>query len=515
MAIKEKAIIPIVGLVHHGSGPRYTNLLDPGFASGLENFAGKVAEKFPWVQYYTPVNEPLTTSRFSGLYGLWYPHHSNDSSFVKMFLNQAKAIVLAMKAIRKINPDAKLVQTEDLGKTQSSAGLQYQADFENERRWLTFDLLCGRINAVHPLWDYLKRAGAMEDDLNFFIENTCEPDLLGINYYITSERYLDDNVDAYPKHMRGGNGFHDYVDIEAVRSPDCLQFGLKNLLEETWRRYQLPIAITEAHLNCTREEQMRWFNHIWQVARQAASGGIPVQAVTAWSLLGAYGWDSLLTGNQLNYESGVYKIIDNVPQQTALAHMIREIALTGEASHPLLQQKGWWERGSKASARDMSGCSGRPVRLICDEAIFINQFARICDYRQIPLEIVPGDNTGCLQQESKKPWAVIYIPGLQGDIFANTVSPNQNHILKKFVSAYKNESIQFLCFFSKFCEPANSFLEANKVTVVLLDDFRFGDELHWLWDHSLDLLIDKRYGVFDASSFPEPTGVTDIIGHEE
>ena len=36
---------PILGLVHHGSGPRYTNLLDDGFATGLAAHAGAVAER--------------------------------------------------------------------------------------------------------------------------------------------------------------------------------------------------------------------------------------------------------------------------------------------------------------------------------------------------------------------------------------------------------------------------------------------------------------------------------------
>src|SRR5687768_9218887 len=67
-------IEPIVGLVHHGSGPFGTSLLDDGFAEGLAAFARTVAERYPWVRLYTPVNEPLTTARFSALYGVWHPH---------------------------------------------------------------------------------------------------------------------------------------------------------------------------------------------------------------------------------------------------------------------------------------------------------------------------------------------------------------------------------------------------------------------------------------------------------
>src|SRR5687767_9946612 len=74
----------IAGLVHHGSGPAFTDLLDENFPYLLAAYAKKVAVQFPWIEYYTPVNEPLTTARFSGLYGIWYPHKTDAKSFVQM-----------------------------------------------------------------------------------------------------------------------------------------------------------------------------------------------------------------------------------------------------------------------------------------------------------------------------------------------------------------------------------------------------------------------------------------------
>ncbi|MGZ3918362.1 MAG: glycoside hydrolase, partial [Flavisolibacter sp.] len=72
--LREKNIGVIAGLLHHGSGPKFTDLADPDFPRLLAGYARSVAEEFPWIEYYTPVNEPVTTARFSGLYGLWYPH---------------------------------------------------------------------------------------------------------------------------------------------------------------------------------------------------------------------------------------------------------------------------------------------------------------------------------------------------------------------------------------------------------------------------------------------------------
>src|SRR5918993_957497 len=53
--LRRLGVRAIVGLVHHGSGPRDTSLLDPAFADRLAGYARAVAERYPWVEDYTPV----------------------------------------------------------------------------------------------------------------------------------------------------------------------------------------------------------------------------------------------------------------------------------------------------------------------------------------------------------------------------------------------------------------------------------------------------------------------------
>jgi len=72
--LRALGIRPVVGLLHHGSGPRYTDLIDPLFAEKFSRFARQVACRYPWIDAYIPTNEPLPTARFSALYGHWYPH---------------------------------------------------------------------------------------------------------------------------------------------------------------------------------------------------------------------------------------------------------------------------------------------------------------------------------------------------------------------------------------------------------------------------------------------------------
>jgi dTDP-4-dehydrorhamnose reductase len=115
--------------------------------------------------YYTPVNEPLTTARFSALYGHWYSHTRDDKSFVQAVVNQCRGVVLSMRAIREANPAAKLVQTEDMGHMYSTPFLAYEADMENERRWLSYDLLCGHLTPSRMMWQRMLEWGATEDEL--------------------------------------------------------------------------------------------------------------------------------------------------------------------------------------------------------------------------------------------------------------------------------------------------------------------------------------------------------------
>ncbi len=114
-----------------------------------------------------------------------------------------------------------------------------------------------------------------EAELAWFLDNPCPPDVLGINYYVTSERYLDERLDRYPECSHGGNGRHRYADVEAVRVRAAGLDGAGALLREAWARYRLPLAITECHLGCTREEQMRWLAEVWDEACAAKAGGHP------------------------------------------------------------------------------------------------------------------------------------------------------------------------------------------------------------------------------------------------
>jgi hypothetical protein len=62
--------------------------------------------------------------------------------------------------------------------------------------------------------------------------------------------------------------------------------GVRTAIAEAHNRYRLPITLTEVHLGCSVDEQMRWFYEAWQAAEimrergRCRMGGDGVGAIT-------------------------------------------------------------------------------------------------------------------------------------------------------------------------------------------------------------------------------------------
>jgi dTDP-4-dehydrorhamnose reductase len=346
--LQELGIEPIVGLVHHGGGPSYTNLLDPLFPLYVSTHAQEVAKRYPWIKKWTPINEPLTTARFSGLYATWYPHKSDDNSFLKILYHECKAVVYSMMRIKDFVPDAELVQTEDMGKTFATPEMQWLADHYNERRWLSFDLLTGKVTEDHPFFQAFIDAGIHHNNLELFqYKDVVGKFLIGINHYITSDRWLDHRPELFQQLDRWTDCHH--ADVEAVRVRDCpAALGFRHRLEEVHERYpDHPIAVTECHLGHDQEDQLRWLLQTWEHCLQLRERGVPIKALTVWAVFGSLDWDSLLTQKQGHYESGVFHLKDGKLERTLLTDVVKKLAEHGDYYDGRIEYPGWWERDER------------------------------------------------------------------------------------------------------------------------------------------------------------------------
>ena len=339
---------------------------------------------------------------------------------------ECRATRAAMRAIREVVPGARLVQTEDIGTTFATPRAAYQARFENERRFLSLDLLAGRVTRAHPLWHWLVVCGELDEGvLDDFVANPCIPDIVGINYYLTSDRFLDERLARYPVASRGGNGRDAYADVEAVRVRSRGILGHRAILELVGRRYGRPVALTEAHAGGPPEQQVRWLSQAWKGALEARESGVDVRAVTAWSAFGSYDWDSLLVDERGHYEAGLFDVRCDEPRPTALARVVHDLARRGESNHPLLAGQGWWERPSRLlyppagpAARPHAARRCAPLLVVGAKGTLGTAVVRACSDRGIEvvalrrdeLDVADADAVGRALDELR-PWALVNAVG--------------------------------------------------------------------------------------------------------
>jgi dTDP-4-dehydrorhamnose reductase len=214
-----------------------------------------------------------------------------------------------------------------------------------------------------------------------------------------------------------------YADVEAVRGLPQGIAGHEAHLTEAWERYRIPVALTEVHLACTREEQLRWVAEAWAGAQSARANGADVTAVTAWALLGSYNWNSLVTTDTGHYEPGVFDVRGPSPRRTAVGDLIAALAAGQTAAHPLFDGAGWWRRPERLTLRTGRAASAplptrRAMLIIGGTGTLGRAFQRICALRGLPVQAVGRTELDITDPAAiddliawLRPWAVVNAAG--------------------------------------------------------------------------------------------------------
>jgi dTDP-4-dehydrorhamnose reductase len=334
-------IEPIVGLLHHGWGPDGIDPLGDDYPALFAAYALEVATRFPAVRTFLPINEPLTTARFSGLYGWWDPSARDDGVFARLIVAQCLAIREATRALRRFDPSIRTIVNEDAGQTYGTGELEPVIAFYNDRRWLTFDLLSGRVDSGHPMYGSLTSVPGLAEKLRLLADEPELPDVLGVDHYITSDRYLDHRLDHYPEDIVARSAQHGFVDVELARVAGYEVDGFWRSLRETWDRYHLPLALTEVHLGGEESDEVLWWAEAWDDANSAIGSGIPVEAVTSWAAFGSCDWDTLMCSRSGTYRPGCFDISRDAPVLTPLG---KAIQATAAGRPPTPRASAWWRQ---------------------------------------------------------------------------------------------------------------------------------------------------------------------------
>ena len=197
--LKRSNIVPIVDLCHFGVPDWLGNFQNPDFPAQFAHYARAFAERFPWVQLYTPVNEMYVCAMFSARYGWWNEQQSSDRSFVTALKHLVKANVMAMRAILEERPDAIFVQSEssEYFHAQNPAAIG-PAEHLNSMRFLSLDLNYG-LRVDSDMYEYLLDNGMTRSEYHFFLDNHLRQHcIMGNDYYVTNEHRVAEDGSTTP-----------------------------------------------------------------------------------------------------------------------------------------------------------------------------------------------------------------------------------------------------------------------------------------------------------------------------
>ena len=301
-------IAPIVDLCHFGVPDWIGNFQNPDFPALFAQYAKAFAQRFPWVQLYTPVNEMYICAVFSARYGWWNEQLTGDKSFVTALKYIVKANVLAMQAILEVRPDAIFIQSEssEYFHAENPAAIG-PAETMNSERFLSLDLNYGRrVNS--SMYEFLLDNGMTRDEYHFFFKTKMKRHcIMGNDYYYTNEHRVR-------------------ADGSTAASGEV--FGYHTITTQYHDRYRLPVMHTETNIwqGPNGDEAVNWLWKEWANVLRVRNDGVPMVGFTWYSLTDQVDWDTALRENngRLN-PVGLYDLDRNIrPVGTAYKHLIAD-----------------------------------------------------------------------------------------------------------------------------------------------------------------------------------------------
>jgi beta-glucosidase/6-phospho-beta-glucosidase/beta-galactosidase len=143
--IRRLELTPILDLLHFGVPDWLGNFQNPELPVHFAAYADAVAERYPWVRFYTPVNEIFVTARISAKDGQWNEQLKTDKGLRHRDQALRRASILANHAIAARRPDCVIVQSESAEYIHEAKAVRSpEVTLANKQRFISLDLLYAR-----------------------------------------------------------------------------------------------------------------------------------------------------------------------------------------------------------------------------------------------------------------------------------------------------------------------------------------------------------------------------------
>src|SRR5581483_69564 len=262
-ALRNQDVTIIADLCHFGVPDWVADFQNPQLPALFAEYARAFAQHFPWVRFFTPVNEIFIAATFSAQWGWWNEQLHSDRAFVTALKHLCQANVRAMHAILEVRHDAVFIQSEC---TQyfhpERPDCEALADTLNEKRFLSFDLTYGN-QVSAPMYEYLLGNGLTRDEYHWFMNKQLKSRcVMGNDYYVTNENLV-------------------HSDGSITQSGEI--FGYYPITHQYFARYNLPVMHTET--NCLGDvESLNWLRKEWLNVHRLKKDGVPLIGFTWYSL---------------------------------------------------------------------------------------------------------------------------------------------------------------------------------------------------------------------------------------
>ncbi len=266
---------PIVDLCHFGIPDWLRDFQNPDIAPALTEYAAAFSQRYPWVRFYTPVNEMYVCARMSALDGVWNEQLQDEAAFITASFNLAAASVGMTDAVLGARPDAVFVNSESSEFYQPCCPdpqIEALARLENDRRFLPLDLLYGH-EVSDLMLDRLKEDGWEEEYRRFMAREAPRRTILGVDYYEWNEKLIDQ--DGRKRAL--GELFGWYV-----------------IASHYWERYRRTMMHTETN-RIDASDAPRWLWRQWHNVQLLRRAGVPLVGFTWYSLTDQIDWGIALS----------------------------------------------------------------------------------------------------------------------------------------------------------------------------------------------------------------------------
>ncbi|MDQ6676931.1 MAG: family 1 glycosylhydrolase [Acidobacteriota bacterium] len=270
-ALRQQKVTPIVDLCHFGVPDWIGNFQNPDLPKLFVEYAQAFAKRFPWVRFYTPVNEIFIAATFSAQFGWWNERLKTDQAFVMALKHLCQANTMAMHGILELRPDAIFIQSESTQYFHPEApDCEDYARRFNEKRFLSFDLTYGKhVNAT--IYEYLLDNGMTRDEYHWFLQHHSRQHcVMGNDYYSTNENLV---------HSDGSISLSGEI------------FGYYPITHQYFSRYGLPVMHTETN---NSPDSVNWLYKEWANVHRLKQDGVPLIGFTWYSLQDQVDWDTAL-----------------------------------------------------------------------------------------------------------------------------------------------------------------------------------------------------------------------------